>query len=280
MTRKELGGEYPSWTDMQSSVFSAASAYDKAPHLRNASLKRMISGTLSGLVVDTKRRKGVCRALDLGAGHGDFADDLLRAGATVVVSEMSKASACELYQKYATKPDVEVLHDPSGEKIFEQDDRFDLISCISLLHHVPDYMTFVERLTRLVADGGAIASFQDPMLYSTRGRATRAFHKAAFYLWRLGQGNIQRGLRTTVRRARGILDPTNPSDMVEYHVVRDGVDHDALRTLLEKSFEDVGLVLYWSTPSRPLQRLGELLRLETEFGLVARNQLRPHGDAR
>ena len=268
---EQAKSEKSRWTAMQSAAFSSRSAYQKAPHLRNTKLKKMIAETLHNLVVDIIRRKGSCRALDLGAGHGDFTDALLRANASVVVSEMSQSSVDELHRKYGTIAEVEVIYDPTGEEVFKRGDTYDLVACISLLHHVPDYSTFVRRVTDHLSDGGCFTSFQDPMLYATIGRPTRLLHRGSFYAWRLRQGNLRRGLQTTIRRLRGILDTSNPSDMVEYHVVRGGVDHRELLELLGERFSDVRLVTYWSTPSRTLQRLGEWLDLRSEFGLVAKD---------
>lgn len=265
----------PQWAEMQSSVFNSHSAYAHAPHLRHPRLKQLIAGTLADLVTEIRLRTGACRVLDIGAGHGDFTNVLLQAGANVVVSEMSEASVKELSRRYGTLDTVDVVYDPTGERVFERYTAFDLVTCISLLHHIPDYLAFVRRLTGLITNGGAFASFQDPMLYSTQSKAIRILHRSAFYMWRVGQGNLRRGLQTTIRRARGVFDVEHPSDMVEYHVVRDGVNHLALLNLLQKSFDQVRLVTYWSTPATPMQRLGERLRLESEFGLVARGLVQP-----
>jgi hypothetical protein len=57
--------------------------------------------------------------------------------------------------------------------------------------------------------------------------------------------------------------------MVEYHVVRNGVDEDALRAQLERSFEEVHLLPYWSNQSRLALRFGRRLRFANQFALVA-----------
>jgi len=65
------------------------------------------------------------------------------------------------------------------------------------------------------------------------------------------------------------FDATNPSDTVEYHVVRNGVDHERVRSLLAARFEEVTLIPYWSTQSRAGQRLGEALGIYNTFCSVA-----------
>jgi hypothetical protein len=74
------------------------------------------------------------------------------------------------------------------------------------------------------------------------------------------------------RRARRVLDETNPADMVEHHVVRSGVDELRLEALLLDRFDDVMSWKYWSTQSPVLQAAGDCLGLETTFGLVGRDR--------
>jgi len=59
--------------------------------------------------------------------------------------------------------------------------------------------------------------------------------------------------------------------MVEYHVVRDGVDELALADLLRKRFADVDIVRYWSHQSRIVQSIGERMGLANTFGLYAKD---------
>jgi hypothetical protein len=97
--------------------------------------------------------------------------------------------------------------------------------------------------------------------------------KAAYYAWRLGQGDLTKGVGTRLRRARGVLDESNPADMVEYHVVRDGVDDVALQQLLEGAFRSTELWTYWSTQAPLLQSGGSRLGARTTFGLTGRDRL-------
>ena len=93
--------------------------------------------------------------------------------------------------------------------------------------------------------------------------------RLAYLAWRLGQGNYARGLRTRWRRVRGVYSSSEPSDFEEYHVVRDGVDAQALCELLTPLFKEVRVVEYWSTQSPAFQWMGERLRLRSTFGVVA-----------
>ncbi|WP_240929643.1 class I SAM-dependent methyltransferase [Streptomyces coryli] len=242
-----------------------------SPHIRHHSLRERLIGSLHGVIGEIQETNGRCRVLEVGAGHGTFTDHLVAAGAEVTVTEMSEPSASFLRRRFRHNDRVTVLHDADGERAL-RGDPVDLVVCISVLHHIPDYVRSVRRLTDRVVPGGAFVSYQDPLWYPRRGTVSMAADRGAYFLWRLGQGQLQRGLATRVRRLRGIRDESNPADMVEYHVVRDGVDELALRDLLAECFADVGVERYWSTQSPLLQQLGERRGPRTTFGLIARGR--------
>ncbi|MDQ0714216.1 hypothetical protein QFZ55_003668 [Streptomyces luteogriseus] len=126
-----------------------------------------------------------------------------------------------------------------------------------------------KQLIESIVPGGAFLSAQDPLWYPRRSRVSMSLDRNAYFLWHLGQGELRRGLATRLRRVRGVYDDTNEADMVEYHVVRDSVDEDALRDLLAPHFATVEVRRYWSTQSGLLQAVGERLFPPTTFGLVA-----------
>jgi len=97
--------------------------------------------------------------------------------------------------------------------------------------------------------------------------------RGAYMFWRIRQGNPKRGVGSQLRRLRGIYDESLPSDMIEYHVVRQGVDEGALEEMLRSGFQDVDPWFYWSTQSRWLQRLGERAGWTSTFGMTARKRL-------
>ncbi len=61
--------------------------------------------------------------------------------------------------------------------------------------------------------------------------------------------------------------------MVEYHVVRQGVNHREIVVRLKPRFERVELVAYWSCVSPAFQRLGEVLDIANSFALWAEGYL-------
>jgi len=240
-----------------------------SPHLRHAGLRGMVEDRLTAAVEATIARKGSCHVLEIGAGHGTFTDCLLTAGAKVTVTEASEASADVLNAKYAGDERVEVFFDQTGEEMLASGRTFDAASCIAVLHHIPDYVSFVARLTDCLDPEGWFFSVQDPLWYPRQPRRVHRTMRAAYLVWRLGQGNYGQGLRTRIRRLRGVYSETDPSDLVEYHVVRQGVDEEALQALLSPRFQDVGVFTYWSTQSPLFYRLGTRTRMSSEFGIIA-----------
>jgi SAM-dependent methyltransferase len=244
-----------------------------SPHLRHAALNAAVVSSLQAEVASAVARTGRCRVLELGAGHGAFTATLVEAGAEVLVTEMSSASADRLRDRFAGDDRVRVEWDHDGDWAFRTDERFDLVACLSVLHHIPDYVAVVDRLTDLLVEAGTLITWQDPRWHPSQRRRQRVASDLAYYAWRLGQPDLRRGLATRVRRIRGVYDDDRPEDTAEYHVVRDGVDQLALLRLLERRYAEVRIHSYWSTQAPRLQRVGERLGIENTFALLARGRL-------
>ena len=242
-----------------------------SPHIRHHCIRERVISGVHALVGEVIERNGQCRILEVGAGHGTFTDHLVAAGAKVDVTEMSAPSAAVLRHRFRNNPDVTVIHDPEGKEIFRPE-PLNAVVCISVLHHIPDYLGAVRHLVQRIAPGGAFLSVQDPLWYPRRSGLSMNLDRGAYLLWRLAQGDLRRGLATRVRRLRGRYDETNEADMAEYHVVRQGVDEVALQQILAQAFHHVELQRYWSTQSGALQALGERFGPATTFGLFAHNR--------
>ncbi|MDD9370565.1 MAG: class I SAM-dependent methyltransferase [Acidimicrobiales bacterium] len=244
-----------------------------SPHIKHERLRTAIVSSLRTRVralCDGTRR---CHALELGAGHGTFTDTLVDAGASVVVTEMSSARERVLRSHFRDRPDVRVEYDDDGDWIFRTDERFDLVVCISVLHHIPDYMRAVRRLAELTRPGGAFVCWQDPTWYPSMPTSVRAMSTGSYFVWRIGRGNLRRGLATRLRRGRGVLDENRAEDSAEYHVVRQGVDQDALVRLLAARYASVDLQSYWSTQWGPLHRVGQRMGLGNTFAIEATGRI-------
>jgi len=245
--------------------------YDSgSPHLKHPHLRERIQTSLREAVAQIIDQRGECRALEVGAGHGDFTETLIGAGAIVTVTEMSGPSARRLERIYLANANVQVVYDPDGSWLESSDDLFDLVVCVSVLHHIPDYMAFLRLAFSRTRRGGGFVSWQDPLWYPRRTKGNLRFEKLSYYTWRVTRGNLIGGLQTRIRRARGVIDESNPADMVEYHVVRNGVDEQVILRLASQEFESIELNSYWSTQNIVLQRFGEHDWAANTFGVIAR----------
>ncbi|HWG73086.1 MAG TPA: methyltransferase [Acidimicrobiales bacterium] len=208
--------------------------------------------------------------LEVGAGHGAFTEPLLAAGAEVTASEMSRPSISYLEGRYRHNPHFRAVFDPDGSLALLEGQRFSFVLCSSVLHHIPDYLAFLHGVTtKHMYAGGTLLSLQDPLWYPTVGRATHRLDRACYLVWRLSRGNYRVGMQTVSRRLRHQLDENDPSDMVEYHVVRQGLDQEEIRRRLSESFLEVSVSPYWSTQAAVLQKIGERMFRPNTFLLLA-----------
>jgi SAM-dependent methyltransferase len=239
-----------------------------SPHLKDPRLKRRLLAVVGAAVQGLQSRGLPLRVLEVGAGHGGYTEALLAAGCSVTAVEMSRASVGHLRRRFGAHAGFRVVHDPTGD-LQDVDGGYSMVACVSVLHHIPDYGGFVTAVLPRLTPGGSFLCLQDPIWYDRVPGLQRRVERLAYLAWRLRQGNMSQGLATTLRRARGIYDESNPSDMVEYHVVRRGVDEKMLADALKVRFDVVTVVPYWSTQTRALTRLGDRLRWQNTFGIHA-----------
>jgi SAM-dependent methyltransferase len=266
----------PAIANAQETEYGDGYDYTSSPHIRHASLCGSLQSKIEDAIREVLARQQSCTVLEVGAGHGTFTETVLRAGGTPTVTEMSGASFDFLKEKFSDVPGVKVIYDSDGSAVLDGETRFDLILLISVIHHIPDYVSAISALCdRVLRPGGVILTFQDPLWYPRQGRTARILTWACYFTWRLGQGELKRGLNTRWRRLRRIYEESEPSDMVEYHVVRQGVDEAALLDLFRARFADVELDTYFSTPAPPLQTIGAKHFPDNTFGILARG-FQPH----
>lgn len=240
-----------------------------SPHLRHGALHQRVDATIRWAVTEVLKRQRSCRVLEVGAGHGFFTETVIGAGGTPTVTEMSKASHDFLKRKFSDSPGVRIIYDADGCTPFRDGVKYDVILLISVIHHIPDYIkTVTDLCDEVLRPGGIVVTFQDPLWYPRQSRRARALSWGSYFAWRMMQGNFKRGLSTRWRRLRGTYNDS-PSDLVEYHVVRQGVDECALAELLRARFAGVDVDRYFSTESPILQAIGARYFPANTFAIVA-----------
>jgi SAM-dependent methyltransferase len=194
----------------------------------------------------------------------------LARGWRVTAVEESRPSIEVMRSRFVGNDKFEAVYDPDGSLSILDDRRFSVVFIASVLHHIPDYL---ETLGNIVENhlepNGTLITVQDPLWYPGQPRLTTAFGKVAYASWRITKAGALQGIKNRLRRSRGKYDESNPADMVEYHVVRQGVDQNAIERLLAPKFESVAIETYWSTQSHIWQQIGERAHLTNTFAVYA-----------
>jgi ubiquinone/menaquinone biosynthesis C-methylase UbiE len=98
------------------------------------------------------------RALDVGAGTGNLTGKLLMMGYEVTSVDISSEMCAVLqrkYRSYIENNKLIVVKSPIENLAFDAG-KFDLITCYSVLHHLPDYLMALRCLSVFLKKGGVI----------------------------------------------------------------------------------------------------------------------------
>lgn len=243
-----------------------------APHLKHASIRDLFDRLLEDAFRCATKHSNFPHFLDVGAGEGSVTRRLLACGARVTAIDVSRSQLTQLEQKCAAFGDRLIVQHGAVEDVLPQlRGPYDAIVASAALHHIVDYLGVIREAIRRLEPHGQFLSFQDPLRYDSIGRLTRAFDELSYLPWRVCQGDLWGGLQRRLRRRRG-LDVSSPLDNAEYHVLRNGVDQDAIGNLLEDAGYSVKVVRYFSTQSRLFQPLGEMLGVANTFAVTARRK--------
>lgn len=96
-------------------------------------------------------------ALDVGAGTGNLTGKLLEMGYTVTATDISADMCAILRKKYANyiPEKLTVINSPIEDLKFRKC-QFDLVTLYSVLHHLPNYISSLERLCDYVKKDGIL----------------------------------------------------------------------------------------------------------------------------
>lgn len=126
------------------------------PEIFNPTEQSRIRGILKKLLAESGSAGGRPYILDYGAGTGNLTKQLLELGASVVAAEVSKGCLDELLSCVGSREKCETLL-VNGHDLREINScTFDLVATYSVLHHVPDYLTIVDELVRVLRPGGIL----------------------------------------------------------------------------------------------------------------------------
>lgn len=105
----------------------------------------------SGSPLDTKL---VC---DIGCGGGILSESMAKCGATVTGLDMGKAPL-SVARLHAMESELEIDYQQITAEAFadENPEKFDVVTCMEMLEHVPDPSSVIESCYRLVKPGGSV----------------------------------------------------------------------------------------------------------------------------
>jgi len=240
-----------------------------SPHIAHASLRELWQRLAASVWERSVRDVPVPRVLDLGAGDGFGCIPFLEMGARVTAVDGSVSPLLRLREVRGYEDVLTVVQQSAEDFLMVNRERFDIVIASSFLHHVPDYLGLISAIVERLNLRGQILFFQDPLRYDTQPRLTRFADVLAYSAWRLFEPDALGGIKRRLRRMRGAFLEDCPQDNVEYHVVRNGVDQDAVASTLRHKGLKTKVVRYWSQQGNVSQAIGEWLRLENSFAIWA-----------
>jgi ubiquinone/menaquinone biosynthesis C-methylase UbiE len=126
------------------------------PEVYSKNEQKRINATLkivNELIGDNQKK-----ALDVGAGTGNLTAKLLHMDYKVTAVDIS-AEMCKIlkkkYKNYLEGKKLIVINSPIEDLSFDEDE-FDLVTCYSVLHHLPDYVDAIQRLCIFLRKGGVM----------------------------------------------------------------------------------------------------------------------------
>jgi ubiquinone/menaquinone biosynthesis C-methylase UbiE len=200
--------------------------YSKQEQKRIGSILKMVDQ----LVADNQKE-----ALDFGAGTGNLTGKLLRMGYKVTAIDISAEMCAILKKRYKTWIEAEkliVITSPIEDVSFDRDE-FDLIACYSVLHHLPDYIDALQRLSVFLKKGGVmyIDHEASPFYWKDESRKLANMVKLIYF-------HSNPLLNTLYFQIAGVKIPSIDYTLSDYwHKKEHPLDHGKIEYVFEKSFD-------------------------------------------
>jgi 2-polyprenyl-6-hydroxyphenyl methylase / 3-demethylubiquinone-9 3-methyltransferase len=107
--------------------------------------------------------------LDIGCGGGILAEAMAKHGANVTAIDASKENI-QTASEHASKNNLELNYVVSTAETFSEShqEKFDLITCMELLEHVPDPVSIIQACSKMIKPGGHV-------MFSTINRNIKAY---------------------------------------------------------------------------------------------------------
>ena len=172
------------------------------------------------------------RALDFGAGTGNLTGKLLDMGYDVTAVDIS-AEMCKIlekkYKNYLKAKKLIVFNSPIEDVSFDKGD-FDLIVSYSVLHHLPDYVDAIQRLSVPLKKGGVMYLDHEisPYYWKREPSYVANLVKSIYF-------HSNPSLNTLYFRLIGLDIPSLDYTMSDYwHKKEHPLDHEEIECVFEK----------------------------------------------
>jgi SAM-dependent methyltransferase len=161
------------------------------------------------------------RALELGAGTGQFTERLLASGCDLVALELSEATAAICRERVGGRAEVVVGNVETGEGLEGRD--FDAIVGVSVLHHVNMELCLKNTFSKLRSGGRFAASepnMANPQVWAMKNidwvarKLHETQHETAFRTHELRRLFEDAGFRVDVCEPFDFLHPKTPGRLV------------------------------------------------------------------
>ena len=109
------------------------------------------------------------KIMDIGCGGGILTEAMKKQGALVTGLDASKENV-ETASQHASDEQLEISYVVSTIEEFAENhiDRFDVITCMELLEHVPDPASIIQAASKIIKPGGHV-------IFSTINRSIKAY---------------------------------------------------------------------------------------------------------
>lgn len=163
------------------------------------------------------------KALDFGAGTGNLTGKLLQMGFEVCAVDISKEMCSILKNKYKnsfSRGKLRIVNSNIEELVFKE--KFDLITCYSVLHHLFNYLEVIRTLTTFLKNGGVLYLDHEvsPFFWQITSQIKRIYMQSVI------------GLNAFYRFVKRIGKPSLYHVWSDYYNKPENhIDHDAIETI-------------------------------------------------
>jgi len=135
-----------------------------SPHLKFRPLRDLYTSLVEATIRETGRLASELSVLELGAGDGLSSLPWLERRVPLTAVDPSSAMLARLASRAAGAPLRTVVADADS---FLKNARadFDVVCFVSMLHHIADYISLLQRSLDRLRPNGSFITFQDPLRY-------------------------------------------------------------------------------------------------------------------